>query len=221
VPHRTATTARSSAALAALALLAAACASSDSSSPAPGTNYPTPQADRTPPAGDPADPTSPAALAAPATGVKAGWISFKPATKAGQVTTLSLLGESTEEGRLLQQGKVRVDGGKVVDARTAQNLADAFKEAGFDRFAIKRRPLPAPAGAIAAVWLDRGAGVETLFLMPGARQNSATEDLPDVYDGLKKLILSVHMTTPGSVVVTGEGWSGDDMMRQKPGSGGK
>ena len=137
------------------------------------------------------------------------------------MTTLSLLGDSTEEGKLLQQGKVRVDGGKVVDVKTAKNLADAFQQAGFDRFAIKRRPLPAPAGAIAAVWLDRGEGVETLFLMPGARQNPATEDLPDVYDGLKKLILSVHMTTPGSVVVTGEGWSGDDIMRQKPGSGGK
>ena len=211
MPHRTALLARSIAALAALSLLSAACGS-----PSSAPDAPAPAAD----AGtDPLGPGAPSPddPPKPATGVKAGWISFKPTTKAGQVTTLSLLGDTTEEGRLLQQGKVRVDGGKVVDARTADNIALAFKEAGFDRFSIKRRPLPAPAGAIAAVWIDRGQGVESLFLMPGARQNPATEELPDVYDALKKLVLSIHMTTPGSVVVTGEGWSGDDMLRQKPG----
>lgn len=209
--HRTALLARSFAALAALSLLSAACGS-----PGSAPDAPAPAAD----AGtDPLGPGAPSPddPPKPATGVKAGWISFKPTTKPGQVTTLSLLGDTTEEGKLLQHGKVRVDGGKVVDARTADNIALAFKEAGFDRFSIKRRPLPAPAGAIAAVWIDRGQGVESLFLMPGARQNPATEELPDVYDALKKLVLSVHMTTPGSVVVTGEGWSGDDMLRQKPG----
>ncbi|HEU4394267.1 MAG TPA: hypothetical protein VFS92_01800 [Planctomycetota bacterium] len=210
MPHRTALLARSIAALAALAPLSGACGSTGTSpdAPAPAAAAGT---DPLGPAPSPDDPPK------PATGVKAGWISFKPTTKAGQVTTLSLLGDTTEEGKLLQNGKVRVDGGKVVDAKTADNIALAFKEAGFDRFAIKRRPLPAPAGAIAAVWIDRGQGVESLFLMPGARQNPATEELPDVYDALKKLVLSVHMTTPGSVVVTGEGWSGDDMLRQKPG----
>jgi len=200
--------------LALLAMLAAACASGSADAPAM-------------PAASPGDPASAAAEfpsdapAAASAGVRAGWLTFKPPTKAGQVTTLTLVGENTEEGKLLSRGRVRLDGGKVVDEKTAANLADAFRQAGFDRFCVKRRPLPAPAGALAAVWIDRGQGVETLFLMPGARQNPATEDLPDVYDGLKKLILSVHITTPGSVVLTGEGWSGDDMLRQKPGSGGR
>ena len=65
--------------------------------------------------------------------------------------------------------------------------------------------------------VDRGQGIESLFLVPGARQSSGTEDLPDVYDGLKKLILTVHQATPGSSVRIGKGWSGEDLMNQKPG----
>lgn len=196
-------------ALAVLAAMAAACASSGpegDSRAAPSDSSATPSDSTLPPSSG---------------GIKAGWITFKPPTKAGQVTTLTLCGASSEEGKLITLGKARMEGGKVVDDRTAENISASFTEAGFERFSVKRRPTEPPNGALAAVWIDRGSGLESLFLMPGARQNPATKDLPDVYDGLKKLILSIHMSTPGSMVVTGEGWSGDDMLHQKPGSGGR
>ena len=208
MPHRSTRRAPFALALAALAALAAACATGgpDAALEVDPAGPPS--------AGDPAPSTA-------STGIKAGWITFKPPTKAGQITTLTLCGASTEEGKQIALGLARMDGGKVVDDVTAENISASFTEAGFERFSVKRRPTEPPGGALAAVWIDRGSGLETLFLMPGARQNPATRDLPDVYDGLKKLILSIHMSTPGSVVVTGEGWSGDDMLHQKPGSGGR
>jgi hypothetical protein len=217
VPHRATRRALLLAALAALAALSAACASPDADPRERTASAPSSVPDAEPvaaPAG--AVPSLPTSVG----GIKAGWISFKAPTKRGQVTNLTLCGASSEEGKLISRG-ARMDGGKVVDDRTADNLSLAYTEAGFERFAVKRRPTEPPAGALGAVWIERGNGFETLFLMPGARQNPATEDLPDVYDGLKKLILSVHMSTPGSMVVTGEGWSGDDMLRQRPGSGGR
>ena len=53
--------------------------------------------------------------------------------------------------------------------------------------------------------------------MRGQRQNPDTRELPDVFDALKKLVLTIHQRSPGSMVITGEGWSGDSMMNQKAG----
>ena len=89
---------------------------------------------------------------------------------------------------------------------------------GFSRSAA---PQDGPSGALGVVWIDRGDGPESLYLMPGARQVEETRDLPDVYDALKKLILTVHQATPGSMVTTGQDWSGDDLMKQRPGEPGR
>ena len=223
MPHRITRRTPRSFVLAALAALAAACASTGpAAAPADSSGASDSETEAgAPTPGSASHREADNSPGTPSSGIMAGWVSYKPPTKRGQVTTLTLCGASTDEGKLISQGRARMDGGKVVDDATAQNLSASFTEAGFERFATRRRPTEPPSGALAAVWIDRGAGVETLFLMPGARQNPATRDLPDVYDGLKKLILSVHMSTPGSMVVTGEGWSGDDMLHQKPGSGGK
>ncbi len=142
---------------------------------------------------------------------------YRPPKKAGQVQTLTLLSQGTEEGRLIQRGRARMEGGKVVDDRTAAELLRSFEDSGFDRFALKRHPNDQAPGALQVVWIDRGNGFECLYLMPGARQNPETRDSPDVFDGLKKVIFVAHQMTPGSMVITGEGWSGDSMMNQQPG----
>ncbi len=190
-------------------LLLAACASDGGSSSSSGVRE------------DSAEPgvASPAATEAPAAtaagkGIQAGWMDYRPAKKANQVNSLTLVGASTEAGRLIASGRARMDGGKVVDDRTAADLVEAFESEGFSRFALRRSPNEPIPGAIASVWLDRGNGPETLFFTAGARQNPKTEALPDVYDHLKKLVFTVHQATPGSMVVTGEGWSGDDMFRR-------
>jgi hypothetical protein len=151
-------------------------------------------------------------------GIKVGWMDYRPAKKVGQVQTLTLLGASTEEGRLIQKGRARMEGGKVVDDETASLLERSFQEAGFDRYAVKRSPKEPTAGALQVVWIDRGNGFESLYLVPGARQNPDTRGLPDVFDALKKLIFSVHQASPGSMVLTGEGWSGDTLTNQQPGN---
>src|SRR5688572_28822538 len=171
-----------------LALLLAGCATAgDASAPA-----------------DPAssDSTAVGSLEMPAAegpGIRAGWVNLKPREKRGQIMTLSLLSESSKEGKLIAKG-YSMEGGKVVSDQDAAGLQAAFEKAGFDRYAVKASPSEGPQGALGAVWIDRGRGIESLFLVPGARQNSETKDLPDVYDGLKKLILTVHQATPGSSV---------------------
>ncbi len=154
--------------------------------------------------------------AAEGPGIRAGWVNLKPREKRGQIMTLSLLSESSKEGKLMAKG-YSMEGGKVVSDRDAAGLKAAFEEAGFDRFAVRASPSEGPQGALGAVWIDRGQGIESLFLVPGARQNPETKDLPDVYDGLKKLILTVHQATPGSSVRVGKGWSGEELLNQKPG----
>lgn len=131
------------------------------------------------------------------------------------------MSEGSKEGKLIASGKARMEGGKVVSDGTAADLAATFDRAGFGRFAVKVNPREGPAGALGVVWISRGDGYESLFLLPGARQNSATADLPDVYQALKLLIFQVHQTTPGSMVTTGDGWSGEDLLKQKPGEIGK
>jgi hypothetical protein len=153
--------------------------------------------------------------------MKAGWMDLRPATKPGQVSSLTLLSGNTPEGRLIQRGRAQMPGGKVIDDGTASDLLAAFANSGFDRFAVRANPTQGPAAAMAVVWIDRGSGYESLFFLPGARRNPETADLPDVYDGLKKLILGIHQATPGSAVTTGQGWSGDDLLKQKPGDPGR
>ncbi|NUN51466.1 MAG: hypothetical protein HUU06_01590 [Planctomycetaceae bacterium] len=165
--------------------------------------------------GEPAAASSGASAAA-GSDIMAGWMDLREGSRSGRLTTLTLVSENRQEGKLIQSGRARMDGGKVVDAETAAQIAASFDEAGFDRFCLSSRPTEGPSGALGVVWIDRGRGVESLFLLPGARQDPRTRDLPDVYDALKKLILYVHQSSPGSMVVTGEGWSGDDMMNQKP-----
>jgi hypothetical protein len=137
--------------------------------------------------------------------------------EAGQVASLTLLGESTPEGKKVKSGKAVMPGGKVIDDATAAQLAAAFDEAGFDRFAVGANPNDAPTGALGVVWISRGNGYESLFFMPGDRRDAATKDRPDVYDALKKLIWTIHLRTPGSMVKVSTGWSGDDLMNQKAG----
>lgn len=204
MPHRTTLRSLLTSALAALAL--AGCASGG-----------------TAPADDASPVDSTAAVGsmeipvASGPGIRAGWMNLKPATKKGQIMTLTLLAESSKEGKLIASGRARMDGGKVVSDEDAAVILAAFEKAGFDRFSVKAAPMEGPAGALGAVWIDRGQGFESLFLLPGARQNSETKDLPDVYDGLKKLILTVHQSTPGSSVKVGNGWSGEELLNQKPG----
>ena len=133
--------------------------------------------------------------------------------------SLTLLGESSEEGSLIASGRAHMPGGKVIDDPSAARLVEAFQRGGFDRFALRVHPTEGPGNSLGVVWMDAGdgTGFRSLFLVPGARRDPRTKDLPDVYDDLKKLILSIHQITPGSMVVTGEGWSGDSMMNQKPG----
>lgn len=214
MPHRTkAARALRAAAVALAALLPASCASTGDSTPSPSSSPDSP-------GGEPGA----APVTAPASsgkGVVVGWMEYRGAKKAGQVTSLTLIGASTEAGRLITAGRARMDGGKVVDDRTAGLLAQSFDEEGFGRFAVKCSPNEPVPGAMQCVWMDRGNGFESLFFLPGQRQNAATRDLPDVFDHLKKLVFSVHQATPGSMVVTGEGWSGDSMLNQKPGDGGR
>lgn len=139
---------------------------------------------------------------------------YRAAKKAGQVSSLTLIGASTEAGRLIAAGRARMEGGKVVDDRVAAELSEAFDREGFREFALQRSPNEPIPGAMQCVWIDRGNGHETLFFTAGARQNPKTEKLPDVFDTLKKTIWYVHQRTPGSMVVVGEGWSGDDMFRK-------
>ena len=152
-------------------------------------------------------------------GVRIGWMDLKRASKAGQMQSLTLVGESTREGRLIASGRAQMPGGKVVSDSTAREMAVAFDQYGFGRFAVGVHPESGPSGALGVVWMDTGdgRGIRSLFLLPGSLNDSRTRDLPKTYEQLKALVLSVHQMTPGSMVVTGEGWSGDDMMNQRPG----
>ena len=196
------------------ALLLAACASSgDGGSPSRSSSNdrsgPGPQAPSSSDSGD--------RSALPPRGVRAGWRDYRPAKNTGQVTSLTLLSQGTEEGKLISRGRARMEGGKVVDDGTAADLLEAVSRSGFDRYAVKRSPEEPVPGALEGVWIDRGNGFESLFLMRGQRQNSETREIPDVFDALKKLVLTIHQRSPGSMVITGEGWSGDSMMNQKAG----
>ncbi len=206
MPHRASRTARANASLALGILLLLAgpsgCATSGTSSSSGGGSNPVTDAELG---------------ALPETGIKAGWMQFKSPTKTGQMTSLTLISESSKEGQLIAKGRARMDGGKVISDRDALALAASFDQEGFGRFAVKVNPNEAPTGALGAVWIDRGNGYESIFLLPGQRQNPATRDIPDVYFHLKGLILSVHQTTPGSSVRVGEGWSGEELLDQKPG----
>ncbi len=150
------------------------------------------------------------------TALEAGFYDPRSAARTGRLIALTLVNETTEKGRKMTSGLGTMDGGKVVDAATAAAIADSFREAGFDRFCLRALPTEGPSGALGVVWIDRGNGVESLFLMPGAVQNPETKDLPHVYQAIKLLIFKVHQATPGSMVTSGEGWSGDDIMNQKP-----
>jgi hypothetical protein len=167
-------------------------------------------------------PTGNAALPeVPATGLQIGWMDYRPPKKRGQIQTLTLVSESTREGKLLRKGGVSMPGGKVVDDLTAAELIQSCIEGGFERFAVPCNPNAPMAGAMQSVWLDRGNGFECLFLHPGAIQNPETKDLPKVFEALKALVFTAHQVTPGSSVTTGQGWSGEDLMNQRPGGGGR
>ena len=202
VPHRASSASRLAAVLAAALSLLPACSSSGSAGVEEAPDY----SDRP---------------ALPEGGVQVGWMSYRAAKKDRQITALTLLSESSPEGKLLASGRGVLDGGKVVDDGTAADLLLSFERAGFNRFALRVHPGEAPVGAIGSVWINRGNGPETLFLTPGARGNPETYDLPDVYDGLKKLIFLVHQRTPGSVATSGAGFAGDDLMNQHPGKKGR
>ena len=199
VPHRT-----SLAALLALAL--AGCASSgEAAAPAPS---------------DGSESVAAGTLELPTAsgpGLRFGWKNLKPAEKRGQVMDLILLSESSKEGKLISTKGYSMDGGKVITDKDAAEMLIAFEKYGFNRFAVRTGPNEGPTGALGVVWMDRGKGIESLFLTPGARHNTDTKDLPDIYGDLKKLIWSVHVNTPGSSVRVGKGWSGEDLLNQKPG----
>jgi hypothetical protein len=151
----------------------------------------------------------------PADGIHFGWMDYRAAKKAGQVLSLTLVSENSKEGKLLASGRARMEGGKVVSDRDAAIVMAAFEEQGFQRFALKVNPNEAPAGALQSVWMRKDGEFETLYLMPGAVQNPETKDLPRTFQALKELIRQVHLSSPGSSVSTGDGWSGDDLLNQK------
>ena len=187
-------------------LLLAACGSTTDGGSRSESESPREAAAEAAPAGD--------VSALPATGVKAGWIDPRSGGKSRQIS-LTLISASSQEGRLISTGRARMDGGKVVDDKTAGDILQAFDKAGFDRFAVMAKPEDAPSSTLGVIWIDRGRGIESLFFLPGARQDPRTADLPDVYDSLKKFILYIHQSSPGSMVTAGEGWSGDQMTDQK------
>jgi len=172
--------------------------------------------------GDPsAEPVPSDRPALPEGGIQVGWMGFKAAVKDRQITSLTLVSESSREGKLLAAGRAVMEGGKVVDDGTAADILLCYERSGFDRFALRVNPNEAPIGALGAVWINRGNGIETLFLVPGARNNAETYDLPDVYASLKELIFRIHQKTPGSVATSGAGFAGDDLMNQHPGQKGR
>jgi hypothetical protein len=198
VPHRATSATLLAAFLAAALSLLPACSSSGS--------------------GDPnAPPDAPDLSALPEGGIQAGWMSFKSATRDKQVTSLTLVSASSREGKLISAGRAQMAGGKVISDEDAASLLLSFERQGFDRYALRSNPNEAPQAAMGAIWINRGNGVETIFLMPNALANPETEGLPKVYEGLKALILYVHQTTPGSVATSGQGVAGDDLVNQKPG----
>lgn len=192
------------------ALLAAGCASGGTSPETSLEPVDSPSVADTAAAPSPAGP-----------GVRAGWITFRAQKKRDQLMSQTLVGESTREGKLIASGRGRMDGGKAIDDGRMTDLVDAFDHTDFARYAVMADPNTPPAGALGVVWLDRGNGFESLFLMPGAVNDPSTAGVPKTYEALKALIFTIHQRTPGSMVLTGEGWSGDDMLKQRPGGTGR